>query len=606
MPLPPGSRGITAGKSVGSGSRSRKQQRQQQHAQFLDRLVASRFRPKHDISRVLRREEEARAAERLHLQPPAYYLTGVRKGVYFRIKLPPQEQSRLVRLALPTLPQIPASPLAVQPHAFNRIPTAAATTAASEPSSSAAAAHHHHHHAHPPTVVAAGGGVREGAVSCNPLATSALAAAGAARRREDWNDFWWRLQEWWKENWTIIVLNIGSICSLIGFTRSDVLELRCFSMMGSLSAIVYKGFHKPLQWSPVLWSATFAVVNGVKIVQILLERNSTVNMTQAQQGIYDQFFMPHGITPKQFERIYNKAEIIHIAKDECLIRKGDRLEYVYLIVDGWTRANILGRYLTAGSFQPPPDTSSSSSSTNKHSSSGAWIGEIAFLEGYWNKEHAGLKRKISEEKNKKASCRSKEDRAEQELTSMAANLNKSDKYPSDAVVKKQQRISPKSTKAKAVKGDAYNNNGLGALYTIVAKEETTILRWTHADMERLLESSPDTRAGLTRAMTAAMAAKVIQFTLSRSSALPTSWNAWLDDWKHTTTQPPVAAAVSNDYYSPFHVRGGDAAGKTAFSSKHDVDATTATLSNDNDERGQDVTSNKKSTAKTILSNEELA
>lgn len=57
------------------------------------------------------------------------------------------------------------------------------------------------------------------------------------------------------------------------------------------------------------------------------------------------------------------------------------------------------------------------------------------------------------------------------------------------------------------------------------------MRWSHADMEALMARSTDLRAAMTRAMTAAIVGKVINFTVSKSSALPT-WSTWLDDWKH--------------------------------------------------------------------------
>jgi hypothetical protein len=97
---------------------------------------------------------------------------------------------------------------------------------------------------------------------------------------------------WWKENWSTVVLNFGSVCTLIGFTRSDVLELRCLSVTGSAGNVIYHFTQAPLRYLPVAWSALFAAVNSYKIREILLERHSQVHMTPENEDTYIQFFMP--------------------------------------------------------------------------------------------------------------------------------------------------------------------------------------------------------------------------------------------------------------------------------------------------------------------------
>ena len=70
------------------------------------------------------------------------------------------------------------------------------------------------------------------------------------------------------------------------------------------------------------------------------------------------------------------------------------------------------------------------------------------------------------------------------------------------------------------------------MYTIVAQDDCTVLVWSHDDMEAMMERSTDMRAALTRAMTSAVVAKVVNFTVSRTKP----WSAWLDDWKHTQVE----------------------------------------------------------------------
>lgn len=273
----------------------------------------------------------------------------------------------------------------------------------------------------------------------------------------------------------------------IGFTRSDVLELRCLSVTGSLSSVIYFMSQPAANRSmtPVLWSLCFATVNSTKIYQILVERNANVDLPKDQVDVYFRQFEPHGVTPKQFEYVMKKAQTINLKKGEVLIREGDPLRNVYLITKGHTRAHHMGRRLTAVSYAHNADSGETDPQSNAAAmaiggASGAWVGEMAFFERCWAKDYDDS----PSEKNWGNGSDEKE---------------KGDEGGS---------LSPRPTVPPTER----------AMYTIVALEEgTTVLAWTHADMEALLNRSVDMKAALTATMTAAIVAKVVGFTVSRKS-----------------------------------------------------------------------------------------
>jgi CRP-like cAMP-binding protein len=309
--------------------------------------------------------------------------------------------------------------------------------------------------------------------------SSALQDVAKKGARED---FQTRFMAWLRANWGVLAVNIGSMCTLIGFTRSDVLELRILSVLGSVMGVVYNVSHPQILWPPVLWGCTFLSVNGFKIYQIVQERNADVHMTDQQEDIFVEHFMPHGVTPKQFEKIYRKADKIKFKKNDLIVRAGDKLDRIYLVVSGSTQASILGRHVTAASTTPE-----TKGDQKQGGDSGAWVGEMAFLDSFWEKEQAKMK-----------------------LT----------KKKTGQVDKKANTEQPSSAKADLTK----------AIYTIVTTEDTTVMSWTHDDMAELMNTSGDLRSALTRAMTSALVGKVVNLTISRSNNTLPNWSTWLSEW----------------------------------------------------------------------------
>lgn len=103
-------------------------------------------------------------------------------------------------------------------------------------------------------------------------------------------------------------------------------------------------------------------------------------MTEEEDKVYSKHFMLHGVTPKQFEVIGRRAERLTLKKNEPVIAQGQRLEHVYLVVEGSTRASILGRYLTAASTAPM------AKAEKEGGNAGAWVGEMTFLDRCWQSD----------------------------------------------------------------------------------------------------------------------------------------------------------------------------------------------------------------------------
>jgi CRP-like cAMP-binding protein len=355
-------------------------------------------------------------------------------------------------------------------------------------------------------------------------------------------------------------LNFGSVCTLVAFTRSDVLELRSLSVVGSACSVVYQLTLQPVRYAPIVWSLLFAGVNSVKIQSILRERGSAVRLTGEQERIYVRHFMPHGITPKQFEAVLGCARIRRYPKGAAILKQGDRVERVYLVVRGATRATILGRRVSAASM--PLDMEEDEGGVvdrgaigGREARSSAWIGEMTFLEKYWIKEQLQVQRRSKKPEIDEALTGARSEVAvtvqdrpgEVRVTQPKGNSSKAGAGTSSgtrtpdpeiqrsrAAMSKDVSLAAKRTirPSEASAAVVPEAKAERSMCTITAVEDCTVLEWSQEDFENLMERSTDLRAALTRALSSALVGKVINFTLSKSQA-HRSWSQWLDDWKHS-------------------------------------------------------------------------
>jgi CRP-like cAMP-binding protein len=449
-------------------------------ATILGQVTRKRFRAD-QLQRLLllgdqQKAKQVQSSAAAFSRPKEKFWTGIYQGNFYRIKIPPKTITahKIPKLHTPTSAPLPLKTVS----------------------------HHHHHR------------------------PKGAAGQGDGPRFSSW---WDTLHEWTRKNATILILNFGSICTLVGFTRSDVLELRLLSVTGSICGMIFHAFTPPLRWTPIAWSALFAAVNSAKIYEVVQERAGSVKLSAEQEQRYSEFFMQHGITPKQFEAIDGRAKILCVKKNQVIVRKGEVLQHVYLIVKGQTRATVLGRFLTAASFRPEAETSSKQ--TPKHAdhratagAAGAWIGEMALLEHVWNEEvKHSPKRKRSERATGSDEIGVSEkqttpEKSEKKTKSIDANNTARVTSTADNNEREQPIVVKTTRKVEAATATVVKeNSNMRAMYTIVAQDDCTVLVWSHAEMKTLMAKSPDMKAALTRAMTAAIVGKVVTFTTSRSS-----------------------------------------------------------------------------------------
>ena len=405
---------------------------------LLEKLIEKRFQGKDAIQQVIKDESKRashRPGQRRRRRLPTQNddgatreLKGVYRGNYYRVKVPDTTKPRTRRIS-----RLPAT--APAPNL-----TALVTDATTRSSKRKGGPHH-------------------------KLADQGPTVEDFQQQASNTESAWKRFMDWMTTNAGTLLLNFGSLCTLAAFTRTDVLELRTLSTTGSICNAVYHAFNKSSNWWSVVWPGIFAGVNGYNILKIMEERNAVVHLDEEQEQIYVEYFMPHGITPKQFERLEAKAEVLEFPKDSLIIRKNvTPVDHVYLVVKGSTSASILGRHLSSHSV-----SSDGRGSEKPGGESGVWIGEMKFLDALWEKDQAAIDR----QKEQKAA-----------KTSTKCKVISNDARNEDPVEEENGSIHAE----QAAQSIAQENSRL-ALYTILAKEDCVVWRWSFEDMEKLMSSS---------------------------------------------------------------------------------------------------------------------
>ena len=153
--------------------------------EFISRLTKNRFKSTKEVRNLFESEQIfLRREEKLHRLRE---LKVIHKGQFYRIKVPgPRAPSSVTKLLNPSSPPVKGF------------------VHAEKSSSAAVAASSKKHH------------VQEKAARKTVSSVIAeLRQASRTEREEIFQDFWERAKAWWKLNWPVLVLNFGSVCSLV-------------------------------------------------------------------------------------------------------------------------------------------------------------------------------------------------------------------------------------------------------------------------------------------------------------------------------------------------------------------------------------------------------
>jgi hypothetical protein len=143
------------------------------------------------------------------------------------------------------------------------------------------------------------------------------------------------------------LINLANFAFLLALSVRDVLKLRILSLAADVIVLPYYYFqHEPL-WPPIFWGVAFIIVNGIRIVMLILDRRPVI-LSHKEEELYRVAF--GSIDKRDFLKMASLARWVDLLPGEIIIRRGHHISEAIVLISGETEA-IFGDK-TAFAYRP--------------------------------------------------------------------------------------------------------------------------------------------------------------------------------------------------------------------------------------------------------------
>jgi Popeye protein conserved region len=142
-------------------------------------------------------------------------------------------------------------------------------------------------------------------------------------------------------------VNLANFAFLLALSVRGFLMLRILSLSADVLVLPYYYFqHEPL-WPPIFWGVAFIIVNGVRIVILVLERRPVI-LSGKEDELYRVAFL--SIDKREFLKLASLARWTDLSPGEVIVKAGHHISEAIVLVSGETEAVIGGK--TAFTYHP--------------------------------------------------------------------------------------------------------------------------------------------------------------------------------------------------------------------------------------------------------------
>eukprot|EP00388_Colpodella_angusta_P044941 GDKK01064492.1.p1 GENE.GDKK01064492.1~~GDKK01064492.1.p1 ORF type:complete len:744 (-),score=175.63 GDKK01064492.1:82-2313(-) len=174
------------------------------------------------------------------------------------------------------------------------------------------------------------------------------------------------------------IITLGAMFHLTGLCMPDILYLRLLGICSSVCSITFTLTRENPFYVSAMWSTVFMAVNGLMISKLLYDRQD-VKFSDNDMRIYETWFLPHGLTPRQFCKLMKISTIKYVPAGSPIFDATsldhNKTQDIVLILSGDVQI----------AHAPPPSTPSSQFPSKPPSvlmggSQGSILGAKSFLE----------------------------------------------------------------------------------------------------------------------------------------------------------------------------------------------------------------------------------
>mmetsp|Transcript_80112 Transcript_80112/g.141868 ORF Transcript_80112/g.141868 Transcript_80112/m.141868 type:complete len:425 (+) Transcript_80112:90-1364(+) len=170
-----------------------------------------------------------------------------------------------------------------------------------------------------------------------------------------------------------IIVTCANICQLSGFICSDALRLQTIMIFGNGGMAIFFLTRLPPMGVPFAWNFLKVCVNIYMVCKLTAERQP-VKLTDEEFNIYEEHFMPYGITARQFKTFWDLGETEIIPPNTKMVVEGEHQYSVALVLSGFVFRTLDGEHIKG------LDSFPGRGQQDLEGDAGAWIAEINALQ----------------------------------------------------------------------------------------------------------------------------------------------------------------------------------------------------------------------------------
>jgi hypothetical protein len=169
------------------------------------------------------------------------------------------------------------------------------------------------------------------------------------------------------------IITAANIFQLSGFACADALHLQGIMIFGNGGMALFFISRIPSMKVPFIWAFLKVCINVFMVCKLLQDRQPVV-LPPKELDIYEKYFMPFGVGPRQFRDFWNLGETCLVPPGTKIAVQGEAKEHVELVLHGHVFRVSDDKHIRG------LDSVKGEASDVDPYSAGAWVGELRALQ----------------------------------------------------------------------------------------------------------------------------------------------------------------------------------------------------------------------------------